>query len=102
MISVAFLFLVLSSIAEVYVPKLTGAILDSLVESQNSTVAFTTVAAEGGGALDQIPGFVRNIKLLLLVSLLSGVFGGLRFSIFSVRLRLAAREHLSYTRLLKF
>jgi ABC-type multidrug transport system fused ATPase/permease subunit len=92
MIVVAFVFLILSSVCQVLVPKFTGAVLDSLVDHMNkgNTTSFTVEddGYNGHGSLVRIPGFARNIELLVSVALVGGVFGGLRGSIFTVRLLL--------------
>lgn len=94
MIAVAFVFLILSSVCQVLVPKFTGAVLDSLVHQMNdkgnmtsSTMGFRAEddGYIGNGSLVRIPGFTKNIELLVSVALLGGVFGGLRGSIFTVR-----------------
>lgn len=112
LIAVAFVFLILSSIAMILVPKYTGAVLDSLVDhmhdSNNSSTTtansflFAVDAEENGGSsIVQIPGFVRNIQLLALASILGGVFGGLRGAIFTLvgarvntRLRMSLMDSL--------
>jgi hypothetical protein len=95
MIAVAFVFLILSSLCQVLVPKYTGAVLDSLVDhingNGNTTYVTTTFLVEDTGYIEhgsvaRIPGFAKNIELLVAVALLGGVFGGLRGSIFTVRL----------------
>jgi ABC-type multidrug transport system fused ATPase/permease subunit len=90
MVLAAFLFMILSAIAQVFVPKLTGSVLDSLVDhihDNNSTMSFVVSADHEGGSITHIPGFVRNIKLLVTASVLAGIFGGLRRTIFDVSSR---------------
>jgi len=95
MIIVAFVFLILSSVCQVLVPKFTGAVLDALVDHMHDTVNNTvsdpsTLFFNVGDDHDehssivQIPGFVKNIELLVFAALLGGIFGGLRGSIFTV------------------
>lgn len=103
MIIVAFIFLILSSVCQVFVPKFTGAVLDALVDhmhdKDNITVPDTsTLFYDGGGdknddhaSIVHIPGFVRNIELLVFAALLGGIFGGLRGSIFTVSLDAQAK-----------
>ena len=89
MIAVAFVFLILSSLCQVLVPKYTGAVLDSLVDHINGNTTTFLVEDTGyiaHGSVARIPGFAKNIELLVAVALLGGVFGGLRGSIFTVSL----------------
>lgn len=81
LICIAFLFLLLAAAAQIYIPKLTGSILDILSK------AFTGNDDDYGGddkSITDIPGFMSNIKKLILVSILGGVFSGIRGSIFTV------------------
>jgi ATP-binding cassette subfamily B (MDR/TAP) protein 9 len=82
MIACAFVFLLLAAIAQVYIPKYLGNILDSLAE-----------AFSGGGDDDsknrkidirEVPGFMVNMKKLVWASIAAGVFAGFRGSIFTV------------------
>lgn len=83
LIILSFIFLLAASVCNVYVPKFTGEVLDALVGNHTSTLL-----NDGQGLLRtsivQIPGFLKNIELLLLVSVLGGVFGGIRAMIFTV------------------
>jgi len=90
-IAIAFLFLILSSLCQILVPKFTGAVLDSLVDhihdKSNSTSLYFSddEGRNGQGSIVHIPGFVKNIELLVSAAILGGIFGGLRGSIFTVR-----------------
>ena len=89
LVLLAFVFLVAATIANVYVPKFTGEVLDSLIShiaSKNTTglEEFWFELSENSNKVIEIPGFVRNIELLLLVSVLWGVFGGVRGMIFTI------------------
>ena len=77
----AFIFLLLAAAAQVYIPKFTGAILDALAE------AFSGDTDDDGhhhASMKDIPGFMSNVKKLIIVSLLGGVFSGVRGAIFTV------------------
>lgn len=84
------LFLILAAVATILVPHYTGEILDALVahSSDNSP----DQPADDNGSLLHIPGFVSNIEKLVVVSILGGIFAGIRgaiFTIVSLSLRLA-------------
>jgi hypothetical protein len=93
LVSFACVFLILASVAEVYVLKFTGAVLDSLVDHVNANNKTLFLIAEeipsdgGKGCIIEIPGFVRNIELLIGASLLDGIFGGLTGSIYTISSR---------------
>lgn len=80
MILFAFVFLLLAAMAQIYIPRYTGNILDALT------------AAFGGDDDDDanrtpiwdVPGFVSNVEKLIVVSILGGVFSGVRGSIFTM------------------
>lgn len=76
----AFVFLVLAAIAQVYIPRFLGHILDSLT----ATFADADDDATSHKTMSDIPGFVRNVQLLVVASLAAGIFSGLRGSIFTV------------------
>jgi ABC-type multidrug transport system fused ATPase/permease subunit len=83
LICVAFVFLLLAAVAQVFIPKFLGKILDAL------TSAFADQRDGGGGdsrhkSMFEIPGFLDNVKLLVVASVLAGVFAGIRGSIFTV------------------
>ena len=80
LIMVAFVFLLLAAIAQVYIPRYLGNILDALSE------AFTDVDDDTAHrkSMFDIPGFMSNVRLLVLASVLAGVFSGVRGSCFSV------------------
>jgi hypothetical protein len=82
LICLAFVFLLLAAVAQVFIPKFLGKILDAL------TSAFAD-QKDGGGdsrhkSMFEIPGFLDNVKLLVLASVLAGVFAGIRGSVFTV------------------
>lgn len=79
LIAMAFVFLLLAAMAQIYIPRYTGMILDSLT---------ATYASEDDDAKREsiwdIPGFVNNVEKLVVASILGGVFSGVRGSIFTV------------------
>lgn len=79
LIALAFVFLLLAAMAQIYIPRYTGNILDSLT---------ATYASEDDNAKHEsiwdIPGFVSNVEKLVVASILGGVFSGVRGSIFTV------------------
>ena len=96
LILLAIVFLLAAAVSQVYVPKYTGAVLDSIVGhiSNSSDVApddpsfllFRYTATDGGIShhAQRIPGFVKNIEMLLLVSVFGGIFAGIRSAIFTM------------------
>jgi hypothetical protein len=79
LIALAFVFLLLAAIAQVYIPRFLGKVLDSLTEAFSGT---DNDDERRNIPMTDIPGFMKNIKLLVLASVLAGVFAGLRGSIF--------------------
>ena len=82
LILLAFVFLLLAAVAQVYIPKFTGNILDALED---------TFAGNGGDgnqnddeSIWDVPGFVKNVERLVVASILGGIFSGIRGSIFTV------------------
>ena len=79
LIALAFVFLLLAAMAQIYIPRYTGNILDSLT---------ATYTGEGDDAKHEsiwdIPGFVSNVEKLVVASIFGGVFSGVRGSIFTV------------------
>lgn len=77
LIMFAFLFLLLAAISQVFIPRFLGNILDLLAHEFRD-----------GGNRDvnmwDVPGFMVNVRLLVIASVLAGVFSGLRGSIFTV------------------
>jgi ABC-type multidrug transport system, ATPase and permease components len=73
--ALAFLFLILAAIAQVLIPRYTGNMLDSIAkytpDSHNTDIW-------------NVPGFLTNMKKLILASILGGVFSGVRGSIFTL------------------
>jgi ABC transporter transmembrane region len=105
LIFVAFIFLLLAAAAQIYIPKFTGAILDALEEaySSNDDDSPNDINDDhsGGDNINTVPGFMSNVKKLIIVSILGGVFSGVRGSIFTVvggrvnvRLRLRLMDSL--------
>jgi hypothetical protein len=78
MIAVAFIFLLLAAIAQVYIPKFLGLILDSLA------VAFANHNDHHHESMWDVPGFMYNIRMLVIASLCSAIFAGIRGSIFTI------------------
>lgn len=77
----AFIFLFLAAITQVLVPRYIGAMLDSLAK-------FAADDTDDSDKKDfniwNVPGFVTNMKLLILCSILGGLFAGVRGSIFTL------------------
>ena len=75
----ASIFLLCAAIAQVYIPRYLGNILDALEQ------AFADSNNDNHDeSMWQVPGFLKNVKLLVAASLAAGVFSGLRGSIFTV------------------
>ena len=96
LIGVAFIFLLLAAMMQIYIPKYTGACLDALEQAYSSNDD-----SNDDETIKDIPGFISNVKKLIIVSALSGFFSGLRGSIFTmvggrvnVRLRLRLMDSL--------
>jgi hypothetical protein len=79
-ISIAFVFLILAALAQIYIPRFLGNILDALSE----TFSDMDDDSNRNKSMFEVPGFMENMKLLVLASILAGVFSGLRGSIFTV------------------
>jgi hypothetical protein len=77
LIGIAFIFLLLAAAAQIYIPKFTGAILDALATTFSGS-------DDDDKTISDVPGFMLNVKLLIVASILGGVFSGLRGSIFTV------------------
>jgi len=73
----AFIFLLLAAVSQVFIPRFLGNILDGLAHEFRD-----------GGNRDinmwDVPGFMVNVRLLVIASVSAGVFSGLRGSIFTV------------------
>jgi hypothetical protein len=78
MIIAAFVFLLLAAIAQVLIPKYLGNILDALA------AAFGNPDDHSNRHISMwdVPHFMTNVKLLVVASILAGIFAGLRGSIF--------------------
>lgn len=74
----AFVFLMLAALAQVFIPRFLGNILDALA------VAFANTDENADMNMWEVPHFMENVKLLVVASVLAGVFSGLRGSIFTV------------------
>jgi ATP-binding cassette subfamily B (MDR/TAP) protein 9 len=94
LILLACVFLLFGGAFQVFIPKFTGAILDALVDTDSPSDSpnslflsrwFTTDdASTVGGSITHIPGFIKNIELLLIVSILGGLCAGVRGAIFTM------------------
>lgn len=78
LIALAFIFLLLASAAQIYIPTFTGKILDAL------TKAFSDDKDHSKIPIWQVPGFISNVVRLVLASIACGVFSGIRGSIFTL------------------
>jgi ABC-type multidrug transport system fused ATPase/permease subunit len=78
LIVLAFVFLILAALCQILVPRYTGKILDSLANYSSSE------HHEKNRDIWSIPGFMSDMKMLLLVSSLGGIFAGIRGAIFTV------------------
>mmetsp|Transcript_35132 Transcript_35132/g.38043 ORF Transcript_35132/g.38043 Transcript_35132/m.38043 type:complete len:947 (+) Transcript_35132:88-2928(+) len=82
LLSLAAVFLVAAATFQIYIPKYTGAILDALQQAySNNTIDHDGDDSEN---IQDIPGFMTNVRKLIIVSILGGVFSGLRGSLFTV------------------
>jgi hypothetical protein len=77
LIFIAFIFLILAAAAQIYIPRYTGAILDALEEAYSTH-------DDDDESIQDVPGFMSNVRKLIIVSLLGGIFSGIRGSIFTV------------------
>lgn len=86
LIMIAFVFLLLAAAAQIYIPKFTGAILDALDEaySQRHNHDDDNNNTDDDVPIQDIPGFMSNVRKLIIASILGGVFSGVRGSIFTV------------------
>jgi hypothetical protein len=80
LIVLASVFLILAAVANILVPHFTGEILDALVSHSSDN----NPDQPADSSLLHIPGFVSNIEKLVLVSILGGIFAGVRGSIFTI------------------
>ncbi|VEU38856.1 unnamed protein product [Pseudo-nitzschia multistriata] len=101
LISIAFVFLLFAAMMQIYIPKYTGACLDALEQAYSSN---DDGSNDDNESIKDIPGFMSNVKKLLIVSVLGGFFSGVRGSIFTmvggrvnVRLRLRLMDALLTT-----
>jgi hypothetical protein len=77
LIVVAFMFLLLAAAAQICIPRFTGAILDALEEAYSKS-------NHRDVPVEDVPGFMSNVRKLIVVSILGGIFSGIRGSIFTV------------------
>lgn len=78
MIMAAFVFLLFAAIAQVYIPRFLGNILDSLA----AVFSDKTSDKNRDMSMWEVPGFLINVKYLVAASIFAGVFAGARGSIF--------------------
>ena len=78
LLMLAFLLLLGAALTSVYIPLFTGAILDSLVTNANSS------SGENGHSITKIPGFVSNMKKLVVAAILSGILSSSRGALFAM------------------
>ena len=87
LVILSMVFLVLAALANICVPKFTGNVLDALVSNSSDEggdpVPYDVGAGTHRSILD-LPGFMSNVELLVLASLLGGIFGGIRGAIFTI------------------
>jgi ABC-type multidrug transport system fused ATPase/permease subunit len=83
----AFLFLLGAAATQVFIPKLTGDILDALISNTNNHPD-----DDGGHSIMNIPNFVSNIEKLTIAAVLGGIFGGCRGAIFSMVRNIGASQ----------
>jgi len=81
LIMMAFAFLLLAAVAQVYIPRFTGNILDALEHTYSGDNNKNTDDDE---SIWDIPKFLLNVRRLVVASILGGVFSGARGSIFTV------------------
>jgi ATP-binding cassette subfamily B (MDR/TAP) protein 9 len=74
--ALAFVFLIIAAMAQVLIPRYTGNMLDA--------IANITPEEVHNGDIWAVPGFLDNMKRLVIASIVGGVFSGLRGSIFSL------------------
>jgi hypothetical protein len=91
LILIAFIFLLLAAAAQICIPKFTGAILDALADTFSGTDD-----DDGHKSMSDVPGFMSNVKKLIVASILGGVFSGVRGSIFTVVRRIFFATPLLY------
>jgi hypothetical protein len=97
LILIAFVFLLLAAAAQIYIPRFTGAILDALEEAYSNHDDNN----DDNANIKDVPGFMSNVRKLIVVSILGGIFSGVRGSVFTlvggrvnVRLRLRLMDNL--------
>ena len=85
LIALAFVFLVAAATMQIYIPRYTGAILDALGQAYSSNTNNdddNNYDDDGTNndddKIQNIPGFMPNVRKLIIVSILGGIFSGLR------------------------
>jgi ATP-binding cassette subfamily B (MDR/TAP) protein 9 len=80
LICIAFVFLLAAASAQICIPRYLGRILDALA------AAFPNADDNDSRheSMWEVPNFIKYVKLLVLASVLAGVFSGLRGSVFTV------------------
>ena len=73
LILVAFVFLILAAFMQVLIPHFTGIILDALADFDNEN------QIKSLDDIWQVPGFASNLVKLVIASVLSGLFAGIRY-----------------------
>ena len=73
--ALAFVFLIAAAVFQVLIPRYTGNMLDAIA---------TYSSDANNGDIWSVPGFLTNMKNLIIASILGGVFSGMRGSIFTV------------------
>ena len=81
LLGLAFLFLLLAAAAQVYIPKFTGNILDAL---ERAFAGDDDDDSNHHESMSDVPGFMSSVRKLIAVSILGGVFSGIRGSVFTV------------------
>jgi len=96
LIMAAFLFLLLAAATQIFIPTYTGRILDKLSETFDGDNDDSSHKS-----MKDVPGFMENVRKLIMASILGGILSGIRGSIFTlvgaranVRLRLQLMDSL--------
>jgi ABC transporter transmembrane region len=91
LLAFAFCFLLLAAFANILIPHYLGRILDNLTAVFPPTNNATSYSGLNGisdhrsdESMFEVPGFMENVKKLVLASILAGIFAGGRGSIFTV------------------
>ena len=79
-IALAFVFLLLAAASQIMIPKYTGKILQALSDE----FAGDNANKNRDISIFDVPGFLVNVKLLVISSVLCGLFSGIRGSVFTL------------------